>query len=59
MLLDEGMPIMKAGELALNPTFDLAMVGTAEKGAVSLQLSVEYSGTVCGVLDGKTFFSFL
>ena len=40
VLLDEGNPTMKRGSLTVNPTFDLALIGTAEKGNAGLEVRI-------------------
>lgn len=42
VLLDEGNPTMKSGSLSMNPTFDLALIGTAEKGNAGLQVKISH-----------------
>jgi hypothetical protein len=53
VLLDEGNPTMKSGSLTVNPTFDLALIGTAEKGNAGLEVRI-LRFRPCAQLDCET-----
>jgi len=44
VLFDEGNPTLKKGSLSVNPEYNLAIIGTAEKGHANIRLSVEQDG---------------